>query len=244
MLDKWTKVENGERAFDMNLEKLEALEKEERSRVEAAFEHYKTTVTGDFEEEERHFKVKDIARRVKAGTGSLGSARYYILLEADSDAQDDDVILDMKEQGKPPLYNHMNDIEKAEYDRAYPIEGERHGMAFLALAEHADRYLGWTKMGDITFSIKERSPFKCDFPTEKLKKPKQLYFMADVWGHILASRHKRASYALNDDAHEMPIAFKELTDGKQREFKALVSSIALRYADRVKDDFRFFKEMI
>lgn len=244
MLNKWTKLVNEKRVFDMDNEKLEALGTEEHARVDEALSQYKTTVNGQFEDGDAHFKVKDIAKRVKAGTGSLGSARYYILLEADSDAQDDDVILDMKEQGKPPLHAHMNDDEKKEYDLAYPIEGERHAMAFLALAEHADRYLGWTALNGATFSIKERSPYKCDFPTDKLKKPKQLYFMAKVWGRLLASRHKRASYVLNDTAHEMPIAFKEMVEGKEREFKALVSSVALRYANRVKDDYRCFMSMI
>lgn len=244
MLDKWTKLVEGQRKFDRSNEKLEALSAEKYAQVEEALSQYKSVVSQKFADGQAHFEIKDIVKRVKAGTGSLGSDRYYILLEADSDAQDDDVILDMKEQGKPPLYTHMNEDEKKEYDLAYPIEGERHAMAFLALAEHADRYLGWTMMDGSSFSIKERSPYKCDFPTTKLKKPKQLYFMAKVWGTLLASRHKRASYVLNDDAHEMPIAFREMVAGKEREFKALVSSVALRYADRVKDDYRCFMSML
>ena len=68
--------------------------------------------------------------------------------------------------------------------------------------------------------------------------------MADVWGRILASRHKRASYVLNDDAHEMPIAFKKMVKGKKGEFKSLVSSIAVQYADRVKQDYKCFLKII
>ncbi len=244
MLDKWTTVENGRRHFDLDNEKLEALSSTEQKQAEGALDSYKKTITANFDNINNHFKVKDIAKRVKAGTGSLGSSRYYVLLEADSDAHDDDVILDMKEQGKPPLHRHMNEAEKKEYDQVYPIEGERHAMAFTALAEHADRYLGWTTIGDTSFSLKERSPFKCDFPTENLKKPKQLYFMAKVWGKLLASRHKRASYVLNDTAHEMPETFKSLVEGREREFKALVSSVALRYADRVTEDYEIFREML
>lgn len=244
MLDKWTKLVDGKRVFDTTNEKLAKLSATEFKKVEKALTDYAAMVSDRFKDGASHFTIKDIVKRVKAGTGSLGSSRYYVLLEADSDAQDDDVILDMKEQGKPPLYNHMSPVEKKEYDLAYPIEGERHAMAFLALAEHADRYLGWVAMEGKSFSIKERSPYKCDFPTEKLKKPKQLYFMAKVWGTLLASRHKRASYVLNDEAHEMPIAFREMVDGKEREFKALVSSVALRYADRVKADYRYFMSML
>lgn len=244
LLNKWTSVIDGHRQFNTDLEKLERIDSKEYSQVEAAFEQYKQTLSSEFDEKDRHFQIKDIARRVKAGTGSLGSRRYYILLEADSEALDDDVILDMKEQGNPPLYAHMAADEKKEYDFSYPNEGERHAMAFLALAEHADRYLGWTSLDGSTFSIKERSPYKCDFPSDKLKKPKQLLFMAGVWGKLLASRHKRASYTLNDSAHEMPIAFKEMVDGNERGFKSLVSTIALSYADRVKEDYQCFLTLI
>lgn len=244
MLDKWTNLEDEKRSFDTSIEKLEKLSQEEYEKVEKALLEYRKTLAAPFADEESHFKVKDIAKRVKAGTGSLGSSRYYILLEGDTLSTDDDVILDMKEQGKPPLYRHMNKSEKTEYDKAFPIEGERHARAFKALAEHPDKYLGWISMGDITFSIKERSPFKSDFPSDKLKKTKELFFMSKVWGTLLASRHKRASYVLNSEAHEMPIAIKDMTTDKKREFKSLVSSVALRYADRVAADYACFMNML
>ncbi|MFY0600887.1 MAG: DUF2252 family protein [Cyclobacteriaceae bacterium] len=244
MLDKWTHFSEGTRVFNTDIEKLEKLSNEEYSKVEDAVINYRNTLESRFDDPDEHFKVKDIAKRVKAGTGSLGSSRYYILLEGDTTLQDDDVILDMKQQAKPPLYRHMNKDEKTEYDLAFPFEGERHAGAFKALAEHPDRYLGWIQLDDISFSIKERSPYKCDFPSNKLKKSKELFFMADVWGQLLASRHKRASYVLNSDAHEMPIAIQKMTEGKVSEFKNLVSSVALRYADRVAIDYECFLKMV
>ncbi|MFT7233875.1 MAG: hypothetical protein ACI8TA_003104 [Cyclobacteriaceae bacterium] len=244
MLDKWTNIVDGKRVFDTQVEKLERLSKDEYTKVEKAILEYRSTLGTTFEAEEAHFEVKDIARRVKAGTGSLGSARYYILLEGDTASADDDVILDMKAQGKPPLYSHMNKDEKSEYDENFPNEGERHARAYRALAEHPDKYLGWISMDDMTFSVKERSPFKCDFPSTDLKKNEDLFFMSDAWGRLLASRHKRASYILNSDAHEMPIAVKEMSEEKKRDFKSLVSSIALTYADRVAQDYGCFIKML
>lgn len=244
MLDKWSHFVDGIRVFNTDIEKLEKLSSEEYNNIEHAVTNYRNTLASDFNNPDEHFKVKDIAKRVKAGTGSLGSSRYYILLEGDTLSQDDDVILDMKEQAKPPLYRHMNKNEKAEYVHAFPLEGERHAGAFKALAEHPDRYLGWIQLDNISFSIKERSPYKCDFPSDKLKNDEELFFMANVWGQLLASRHKRASYVLNSEAHEMPIAFKEMTENKKREFKNLVSNIALQYADRVAQDYDYFLTMI
>lgn len=70
----------------------------------AGLSEYKAMLNEKFTEKEAPFEVKDIAKRIKAGTGSLGSSRYYILLEGLTSLPDDDLILDMKEQGKPPLY--------------------------------------------------------------------------------------------------------------------------------------------
>ncbi len=244
MLEKWTNHEDGKRSFDFDNEKLSALSSKEYAKVESVVLDYRQTIVAKFQEEEDHFKVKDIARRIKAGTGSLGSDRYYILLEGDTDSADDDIILDMKEQGKPPLYPHMNQNEKAEYNKTFPNEGERHAMAFTALSEHPDRYLGWISMDDKTFSVKERSPFKCDFPSDKLSKDKHLYFMSGIWGSLLASRHKRASYVLNSEAHEMPLALSTYAKGKKVEFRELVCSVAWQYADRVAEDYKIFLNML
>ncbi|MDY6815438.1 MAG: DUF2252 family protein [Pseudomonadota bacterium] len=85
------------------------------------------------------------------------------------------------------------------YRRVYPNEGIRHEAAFKALAEPPDRYLGWLEFDGVVFSVRERSPFKDDFPTDKLEKKKHLRKMAAIWGEVLATEHKRASRSLNPD---------------------------------------------
>jgi len=74
----------------------------------------------------------------------------------------------------------------------------------------------------------------------KLKKKSELYFMSEIWGNILASRHKRASYQLNENPQEMPDAFNRLIENRHEAFNDLVVSVALQYADRVKLDFDCF----
>ena len=96
MLDKWTTVESGERQFDFENEKLEKLSTIEYAKVEDALKPYATMLNEKFTEKEAPFKIKDIVKRIKAGTGSLGSSRYYLLLEGLTNQDDDDLILDMK----------------------------------------------------------------------------------------------------------------------------------------------------
>ncbi len=244
MLNKWTVVENGTRRFDLASDRLEALGNEEFKTLSEAFTNYQSSINFEFDDTPKHFQIKDIVRRIKSGTGSLGADRYYILIEGDTDAHDDDVILDVKEQGKPPLYRHMNKSEKNEYDQVYPHEGERHAKATFALAEHPDKYLGWLSLGEKEFSVKERSPYKSDFPTNKLDTADSLCFMAEIWGTILACRHKRASFILNGEAHEMPKKMKELAKGRKKDFCKFVSSVAIQYALRVNQDYDYFLKAV
>lgn len=244
MLDKWTVVKDGQRSFDFDNPKLVSPSKEEYDELSKKMKDYQSTVDGKQTKSETHFTIKDIAKRASSGTGSLGSERFYVLIEGETDGQGDDVILDVKEQGKTPVYRHMNVAEKEEYDQIFKNDGERHALAYRALAEHPDQYLGWFTKGDKSFSVKERSPFKADFPTHKLKSLKKFLLMAKVWGEVLAARHKRASYELNDELHEMPIAFSKLVAGEEEEFDEMVRNIALKYAGQVKRDFNSFLEML
>ncbi|MFT6940494.1 MAG: hypothetical protein ACJASN_001985 [Cyclobacteriaceae bacterium] len=244
MLRKWTKVVDEVRKFDADSKKLELLPKRQYKKIEQSILRYQQEVASILSVEPSHFQIKDIIRRVKAGTGSLGCDRYYVLLEGDTNSQEDDIILDVKEQGRPPLYAHMNEKEQAEYRTAFPNEGMRHASAYQALAEHPDRYLGWVSIDEIVFSIRERSPFKSDFPTEKLLQEQDLYFMSNAWGSILAARHKRASYKLNDQANLMPNYFAEQLAGREEQFVQLVTSVAFQYADCVAQDYQYLLRMI
>ncbi len=239
MLNKWTIMEDGVRKFDRSNPKLESIHANTYRSLEKALMEYRKTISSDLAKDHLRFKVKDIVARLSAGTGSLGSERFYALLEGDVNDKEGDVILDIKEQGKPPLYDHMREDEQKEFDKLFPNPAERHALAYKALAEHPDKYLGWVKWKRKYFSVKERSPFKADFPTEELLKKEDLLFMAEIWGNVLASRHKRASYVLNDQAHEMPEAFAKATKGKEDEFDELVTSIAFQYADCVKQDHEY-----
>lgn len=244
MLDKWTIVKNGKRAFNFDSPKLNKLAPEEYDDIASKMMDYQTTIHVDHNKDSSHFSIKDIAKRASSGTGSLGSERYYVLIEGETDGQGDDVILDVKEQSKAPVYRHMNKVEKEEYDQLFTNDGQRHALAYTALAEHPDRYLGWFQKGEKSFSVKERSPFKSDFPTHKLKSMKNFLLMTRIWGQVLAARHKRASYQLNDELHEMPIAFAKLVVGEEEDFDEMVRNLALKYADQVQRDFNSFQEML
>lgn len=241
MLEKWTTFdENSKRVFNKEAEKLSSLSEEEWEMIVSAFPKYRETLTGDIPaDDDRYFRIKDIAKRLWAGTGSLGTPRYYILIEGDALTAQDDIILDVKRQETPAAYDQMSQEECKAYHSVFSHEGDRHAQAFRAIAEHPDQYLGWMELPDGVYSVRERSPFKEDFPTDKLDKSKDLYQVAEQWGIILATEHKRGGYALNssylfEDAMEAKIL------GREKTFIHFLVDVAFQYADCVEQDYQTF----
>ncbi len=247
MLEKWTHEHprRGRMLATSSSKKLEALDPGTRRRLRAALERYRGTLAGRHEDTpETHFRIKDVARRLGAGTGSLGSERYYALIEGASQGEHDDVILDIKEQTTPEAWNVMPAGEQREYAVAFAHEGERHASAFRAIASHPDAYLGWLQMHGRVFSVRERSPFKDDFPTHKLTKGKQYRAMAAWWGRVLAWEHVRGSHALSpDDPTVFAQAITRATDGDRRDaFLRTLEALAFAYADQTRQDHAWFVE--
>ncbi|MBV0933635.1 DUF2252 domain-containing protein [Marinobacterium weihaiense] len=243
MLDKWTCCEDGhERRFQPDHPKLAALGESEKASLEQALTAYQATLNDEVPGHSRqHFKVKDVARRLSAGTGSLGTDRFYALVEGQGDGDHDDVILDIKAQQPPAAWWVMNTRERSEYARMFAHEGERHARAFQAMARHPDPYVGWLELGDQVFSVRERSPFKADYPTDKLHKPKHWKHIAKAWGRILAASHLRGARALSEGGAQ---AF---ADGvlaralpQQQAFTDLLLNMAQAYADCVRNDYEAF----
>ncbi|MDR5865388.1 DUF2252 family protein [Halomonas koreensis] len=247
MLAKWTALDEDGRGFAVEArpEKLARLPAHLASQLRKAVEEeYRGTLRGArAEAEEDHFRVKDLARRLDAGTGSLGLDRFYVLIEGGRDHEHDDVILDVKQQTPPEAWRLMNAAEKRDWRRAFAHEGARHAAAFAAIAEHPDIYLGWLHLGETVFSVRERSPFKEDFPTHKLDGAKPYRKLARQWGRILAREHLRGARALHaDEPGRFARAVCARSEGRQDHFVAMVATLALSYADCVAQDHRTFVE--
>ena len=197
---------------------------------------------------------KEKGQRLKAGTGSHGAARYYVLIESGGGHAEDDMILDIKQQLKPTPYHFLGADRQAEYDQNFLHDAERHAHAFRALTNiknaqgritFADNYLGWMELPDGVYSVRKRSPFKKAFPTQKLNKEKRLKEMAEQWGMILATAHARAHYF---EHQLLPVPFAgpvlELTAGRGKIFQDLVVNLAISYADQVEADWALFNEKL
>ncbi|EAZ92362.1 DUF2252 domain-containing protein [Crocosphaera chwakensis] len=264
LLEKWTIDEKDRKRFKTPKERdiLGIASLEEKEAITSQMKAYGNTLTGKLEYNENYFKVKDIAPRLKAGLGSLGTPRYYILLEGESDSLEDDRILDIKRQSKPTPYHVFNSTEKATYDKFFDNDAQRHAIAYRALTKHTDDFLGWMYLSDKNgefsgyYSVREMSPNKASLDDLEDKegnaftfanaKQSDLLEIAKLWGKILATDHARADKDFEEKY--IPYSFEkevtQLTNGKHKEFRELVKEVAFDYANQVESDYDSFLQFI
>jgi uncharacterized protein (DUF2252 family) len=263
MLDKWTKDDR----FDTSLEKLAEVSDEERKLIVEAIEgkdgeksQYRKTLKGSLtKKKSKYFKVIDVAERLLAGTGSLGTKRYYVLLEGDKGKRDDDIILDIKHQGPASSFPYLDDEDRKINN--FVNDAERTIEAYRALAVKPDDHLGWIELpalGDAPagyYSVRERNPEKDAYPALvadlkksmkhlSLKKKSNFLKKCKQWGKILATSHARADNTSSQDRikYSFEKAVKKVTKGREEDFCKLVCTTAADYADQVADDYKYFTE--
>ncbi|MDA3923048.1 MAG: DUF2252 family protein [Salinisphaera sp.] len=243
-LKKWTTLDaDGNRLFNTDYKKLGKVSAKQRKAIVAALtEQYPATLQADGLTGERgHFSIKDIARRLNAGTGSLGLDRFYALIREERNELDNDVILDIKEQTPPPAYAHMTSAERRQWRQSFEHEAHRHALAFRALAHHPDEYVGWLSLDNKHFSVRRRSPYKKDFPTHKIDGFKAYRRLTRAWGRILAREHMGAARALrpNDPGYFNRAVIDRCSPNREA-FKAMVVDVAFNYAHCVRRDHAYF----
>ncbi|NET48863.1 MAG: DUF2252 domain-containing protein, partial [Merismopedia sp. SIO2A8] len=192
--------------------------------------------------------ILDIAKRINAGTGSLGAPRYYILIAGNPKKSGQERILDLKSQAKPITYDYMAEGDRHRYDQCFKDNHAlRHATAYRALTNNTDDYLGWMELElpghrNRYFSVRELSPYKKAFNTSKFTKVKDFETVAKTWGTILATAHARSDKDFDDRfvSYSFDKQIDQITDGHHKEFRQLVRAIAFEYADQVHTDWEQF----
>ena len=247
MLDEWAPTGNdGVRRFDLALEKLGSATAQEKEEVTGAMYAYWKTLENP--PDVSKFKVLDIARRLLAGTGSLGMNRFYVLVQ--DDASKVVRIIDIKEQCKPAPYPYMGaSAQELFHKHAGDNSAKAVVIATRTMSVRPDPFVGWMKLGDKVYSVAERSPWKGSYPalveeaTKKFKKlvldsKKRYEKLAEQWAWVLASHH---AYARREEKESLETNVVKLVGNQDEAFQELVRTIAFEYADQVEKDWESFK---
>jgi uncharacterized protein (DUF2252 family) len=246
MLDEWTVLSGGVRIFDLAHPELDPASATVRSQIVSQMPGYVATTTGNLGTVSGYFKVKDVAIRLDAGLGSLGTPRYYVLIEGTSTSQSNDRILDIKRQGAPAAYPHLSAQQRTLLDRAAVNHAARAVEGYRALVADADDHLGRMTLSDGVYSVRERSPYKDTLPGEELDTETRLGNLAEQWGAILATSHARADKDYRADliSYSFDAQVDALTDGFHSDFRDLVRDVAHEYAQQVQDDHVTFASYV
>src|SRR5699024_6185865 len=155
-LTTWTTVEE-ERVFNLANNRLEAVTTEEKREIVDNWNSYVDNLDTEILKSvgKNYFKIKDIARRVGAGLGSLGYDRYYVLIEGEMDSLADDIILDIKAQGPSAV-----EASGLFTSGAYSTNANRTISGVFALLNFADIHWGTLETEKQSYLVKERSPYK------------------------------------------------------------------------------------
>ncbi|MGH3381843.1 MAG: DUF2252 family protein, partial [Actinoallomurus sp.] len=152
LLAKWTTASGDSRTF-MDDPQLQAVPAAARADVVAAVAAYRGTAAKPLSAAEA--QVKDVRRRLGAGTGSLGRFRWYVLIEGDSSSTSDDRILELKQEVDPAPAQLAPGATTLS-------GGQRPAMALRWLVNESDPLAGWAGVGSVPVLVKEKPPFAED----------------------------------------------------------------------------------
>ncbi len=121
LLDSMTEIRDFERRFAPGGGSIE-LDAATRYKVLAAFDGYLETLPESSLTRPDSYRVKDVVGRRGIGIGSAGLPSYNILLEGNSDALENDVVIYIKQAQTPAVSRHITDQAIRDY---FQHEGHR-----------------------------------------------------------------------------------------------------------------------
>ncbi|GAB2545684.1 DUF2252 family protein [Gracilibacillus alcaliphilus] len=232
-LATWTTV-NEDRMFDLTNNRLEAVTDEENKEIKDNWDSYLSNIDEDILTDvgSGYFEIKDIARRVDAGLGSLGYDRYYVLIEGKTDSAADDIILDVKAQGASAV-----EASGLFTGDSYPTNASRTINGVNALLNYPDIHWGTLETENQSYLVKERSPYKDEVGPTDIGGKDDLDNYIKASAEVTAYAHSRAASHIGNDnfAANLSQAFQELNN-----FDKDLAEVTLKYYAQVNKDHELY----
>ncbi|GHJ38240.1 DUF2252 domain-containing protein [Streptomyces sp. TS71-3] len=246
LLDSMTEIRDFERRFAPGSGSIE-LDAATRYKVLAAFDAYLETLPESSLARPDSYRVKDVVGRRGVGIGSAGLPSYNILLEGNSDALENDVVIYMKQAQTPAVSQHVTDPSIRDY---WLHEGHRTVISQRALQAHADPWLGWTRIEEDGRStgqlVAEISPYAVDLDWSDIDDPEEIAAVVADLGRATATMHSAAD---DDSSYSelVPFSTERAIDAAiaadEDGFAELLVDFAHRYGARARADHQIFVDL-
>jgi len=220
-LDKLTEVVDGQRRIVDSPPLIEHLPKVATALdAPAVLDEYAASLGDATRRLLDRYRVVDSARKV-VGVGSVGTDDAIVLLLGDSDG--DPLFLQVKEATASVL-------EPFAGASGYDNHGQRVVAGQRLMQSASDLLLGWTRLGDRDYYVRQLHDMKGSVPLEKLS-AEELAEYGQACGEALALGHARSGD---------PAALAGYL-GKGDRFDRAVASFAAAYADQNAADYDAFR---
>ncbi|MFD7435163.1 DUF2252 domain-containing protein [Streptomyces sp. NPDC059861] len=242
LLDSMTDIRDFERRFAPGGGSIE-LDAATRYKVLAAFDGYLETLPESSLTRPDSYRVKDVVGRRGIGIGSAGLPSYNILLEGNSDALENDVVIYVKQAQTPAVSRHITDPAIREY---FQHEGHRTVISQRALQAHADPWLGWTELDGAGQLVAEVSPYAVDLDWGDIDDPEEIAAVVADLGRSTATMHSAAD---DDSGHSdlVPFSTERAIDaalaGDEDGLVPLLVDFAHTYGARARADHQIFVDL-
>ncbi|CAM5383454.1 MULTISPECIES: DUF2252 domain-containing protein [Streptomyces] len=241
LLDSMTEIRDFERRFTEGGGTVE-LDAATRYKVLAAFDGYLETLPESSLTRPDSYRVKDVVGRRGIGIGSAGLPSYNILLEGNSDALENDVVIYMKQAQTPAVSRHITDPRVRGY---FQHEGHRTVISQRALQDHADPWLGWTELDGAGQLVAEISPYAVDLDWSDIDDPEQIAAVVADLGRATATMHAAAD---DESGHSLvPFSTERAIDAAiaadEEGFGRLLVDFAHAYGARARADHQIFVDL-
>ena len=247
MLEKLTSKANGRRVFDFYHPDILPVPAPVATSIVSALPDYVATLAPRLHASAAYFRVKSVAQRLRGGMGSLGVARYYVLIEGPTASEDDDHILDLKAQGAPSPWPYIDlSVRNQILAACNGNHALRTVLAARAMGYRPDEHMGAVTLFGTRFSVRERTPARGAIDVRELSTPTRVSKLAEVWGAVLATAHARSDQDFNSTLIPFNFeaeALRRVSD-QQELFRARVRQVALSYANQVAADHAAFSRTL
>ncbi|MFD3726979.1 DUF2252 domain-containing protein [Streptomyces sp. NPDC058671] len=241
LLDSMTEIRDFERRFSGGGGAID-LDAAGRYRVLAAFDGYLETLPESSLARPDSYRVKDVVGRRGIGIGSAGLPSYNILLEGNSDALENDVVIYLKQAQTPAVSRHVTDPAVREY---FQHEGHRTVISQRALQAHADPWLGWTELDGSGQLVAEVSPYAVDLDWSDIDDLDEIAATVADLGRATATMHAAAD---ESSGHSLvPFSTERAIDAAiaadEEGFAELLVDFAHDYGARARADHQIFVDL-
>ncbi|MFI5807141.1 DUF2252 domain-containing protein [Streptomyces sp. NPDC051561] len=241
LLDSMTEIRDFERRFTSGGGSID-LDAATRYKVLAAFDGYLETLPESSLTRPDSYRVKDVVGRRGIGIGSAGLPSYNILLEGNSDALENDVIIYMKQGQTPAVSRHITDRAVRDY---FQHEGHRTVISQRALQVNADPWLGWTELDGQGQLVAEVSPYAVDLDWSDIDEPEEFAAVIADLGRATATMHAAAD---DESGHSLvPFSTERAIDAAiaadEDGFARILVEFAHEYGARARQDHQIFVDL-